>query len=522
MKTYVHQKEQLIYGINKEPLRLEGVGLNGWLLPEGYMFKSIETINRPRHFYQWTEELLGKEKSDQFWKRFRETFITEADIKEIKKLGFNSVRVPFDYAVLFEPSETRVNLKPKEDGLFFLDSVIRWCHDQQIYVILDLHGAPGGQTGANIDNSVSDHPDLFTKKLYQEQTVFVWTYLANRYKDEIYIAAYDLLNEPLPKWFNQYNNQLIPLYQAIIKGIRSVDPHHMITLEGTHWATEVDIFKEKLDSNILIQFHKYWSPFDTHSIRPYLELRDKLKLPIFMGEGGEHHLLWYSGAFKLYQQYDISWNFWSYKKMTTDNSLVSFNEPTHWQSLLKKDATLTEVMIEETCEAFLKNIEFESCTYHQDVANHLLSKDDFEVFGIAFDLDKRHDFRWDKISKAKYSFREFEGVVVVDENNLVMTPDFSLGKTSGVNTPFPYLRTKINKEYPYAFYISKDHTLMSICVEHKNLWAYQLKVDGVIMTPSHRRDHEIKCHLTLDQGWHQLSVLALEEGLIKKIQFKQL
>lgn len=521
MTTYVHQKGHMIYGIDQEPLRLEGVGLNGWLLPEGYMFNSIETINRPRHFYQWTEDLLGKEESDRFWERFRDTFITETDIKWIKEKGFNSVRIPFDYAVLFEPSETHVDIKPKEKGMFYLDQAIRWCHEHQIYAILDLHGAPGGQTGANIDNSLHDHPDLFTNNLYKEQTIYLWTYLAQRYKDEIYLAAYDLLNEPLPNQFSQYNDQLVPLYQAIIKGIRSVDPHHMITIEGNHWATEVDIFKERMDHNLLIQFHKYWSPFDTISIQSYLMLRDKLNVPIFMGEGGEHHLLWYSGAFKLYHQHEISWNFWSYKKMTTDNSLVSFDEPMMWQRCLKKDPTLTKTMIDNTMEAFLHAIEDSSCTHHEDVINHLFSKDDFEVFGIAFDIDKKHEIPMVKILKTPHRYRENEGVIVVDEDGNDLTPNFWMGKIPEVNTPFPYLKTKINKEYTYSFYVSNHQTMMTICIEHKKLGAYKVKVDGILTTTSHRGNHEIKCHVTLNRGWHQLAIVPLEEGLIKKIHFKR-
>jgi endoglucanase len=204
-KQFVHIKNGALYDIENQPILLEGVGLNAWLLPEGYMFKSYKGIDRPRKFYAWTETLLGKEASDLFWIQFRELFITENDIKLIKDLGFNSVRIPFDYEILFHASETKEKLIIKEEGFNLIDRVLKWCKKYQVYAILDLHAAPGGQTGANIDNCKHDQPELFTNELYQKQTINLWQDIALRYKDNVWVAAYDLMNEPLPEWFSKYN-----------------------------------------------------------------------------------------------------------------------------------------------------------------------------------------------------------------------------------------------------------------------------------------------------------------------------
>jgi endoglucanase len=101
-----------------------------------------------------------------------------------------------------------------------------------VYVIIDMHGAPGGQTGANIDDSPNDKPELFIDPRYQDQLVNLWVKIAQRYKDEPTVAAYDLLNEPLPVntgSAEKYKHLLVPLYQRITSEIRKVDQKHMIT-----------------------------------------------------------------------------------------------------------------------------------------------------------------------------------------------------------------------------------------------------------------------------------------------------
>lgn len=61
-----------------------------------------------------------------------------------------------------------------------------------------MHGAPGGQTGQNIDDSPNDLPEAFMEEKYQDKLEGLWVKLATKYKDEPVVAAYDLLNEPLP------------------------------------------------------------------------------------------------------------------------------------------------------------------------------------------------------------------------------------------------------------------------------------------------------------------------------------
>jgi hypothetical protein len=97
------------------------------------------------------------------------------------------------------------------------------------------------------------------------------------------ILRYDLLNEPLPnQWQHVYAADLADLYRDLTAAIRQVDPHHLLVYEGSHWATNWDIFTDVWDDNSLLQFHRYRCPPERSSIDAYLRTRDKLGLPIYL------------------------------------------------------------------------------------------------------------------------------------------------------------------------------------------------------------------------------------------------
>jgi hypothetical protein len=318
------------------PILLRGFGLGGWFLPEGYMWKLYKKCDRPRRMEAMIEGLCGKEYADSFWENYLGSYITEKDIEFIAREGFNSVRLPLNGRHLYEKKDGVLSLNT--GMLRRIDEVISWCGQHRIYVILDMHGAPGGQTGQNIDDSEADQPYLFMYPQYGEELVFLWKELAKRYCEEPAIAGYDLLNEPLPNFFSQYNDKLLPLYRRLIREIREIDKKHMIILEGLHWATDFSVFdsftKEEAADNIMLQFHKYWNNPDAESLQGFMKKAGDLSVPLFMGEGGENNCDWYTTAFPMYEQQNISWSFWSYKKMACTNSPVTFDIPEGWDELI--------------------------------------------------------------------------------------------------------------------------------------------------------------------------------------------
>lgn len=320
-----------------EEFLLRGFGLGGWLLPEGYMWKFFTKCDRPRRIEALVETLCGKDYAQGFWQRYARAYVTEADIAWIARNGFNSVRLPLNARHLFRVDGKKVEFSPPV--LALVDDCVRWCRRHGVYVVLDMHAAPGGQTGQNIDDSEADRPELFTAQANEDLLVEMWRLLAQRYAGEPAVAGYDLLNEPLPKWNAQHNHRLLPLYRRVTAAIRQVDQRHLIILEGAHWATDFSVFdglapEEAAREQIVLQFHKYWNCPDEDSLRPFLDQARRLNAPLYLGESGENNLAWYTTVFPLCERLGIGWCFWSYKKMDNRNSPVTFAQPEGWAELL--------------------------------------------------------------------------------------------------------------------------------------------------------------------------------------------
>lgn len=363
---FVHARDaRLVDGSGRE-LLLRGVGLGNWMLQEGYMWGFGQGAESPREIESLVTRLVGADAARRFWESFRDAFVTEADIERIAASGFDHVRLPINARVIQDELG-----EPIEAGYAMIDRLIRWCRKHRLWVLLDLHGAPGGQTGTNIDDSPRNLPELFMEPRYRQLTVRLWRDLATRYADETVVLGYDLLNEPLPnEWQHTYAEELVELYRDLTREIRVVDADHLIVYEGSHWATNWDIFTEVWDENSLLQFHKYWSPPDRASISQFLETRDRLGLPIYMGEGGENTLEWLYAAFRLYESHGIGWNFWPWKKVDTRTSPASIVPPERWDAVVGSiggDVLLDSAEAEAVLKELLESVRIENCVWQPDV-----------------------------------------------------------------------------------------------------------------------------------------------------------
>ncbi len=369
---FVHARDaRLVDGAGRE-LLLRGVGLGNWMLPEGYMWRFGPGAESPREIEWLTERLLGVTGAGQFWEGFRANFITRADIALIAASGFDHVRLPINSRVIQDE-----NGEPIEAGYALIDSLIEWCREHRLWVLLDLHGAPGGQTGTNIDDSPQNLPELFMEPRYRELTLRLWRDLATRYRDETVVLGYDLLNEPLPnEWQYTYADALAELYRDLTREIRAIDPDHLIVYEGAHWATNWDIFTEVWDENSLLQFHKYWSSPDVATIQRFLDARDRLGLPIYMGEGGENTLEWIYTAFRLYEAHNIGWNFWPWKKIDTRTSPASIIAPEGWDRVVASiddPSAITPVEAKRVFDDLLEAMKVENVRWQPEVVSALLA-----------------------------------------------------------------------------------------------------------------------------------------------------
>jgi endoglucanase len=373
--SYLHTHNQDIVDEKGNKVMLRGVSLGNWTLPEGYMWQFGNKGDRPRRMEQAVTELIGQEKSDKFWKEFRKNYITQADIDRIAELGFNSVRPSLNARLFLSEGANPVY---QQEGFELMDSLIAWCNKKGIYVILDLHAAPGGQTGRNIDDSANDQPGLFMDKMYQDRTVDLWVKIATRYKDEPAVAGYDLLNEPLPSGApTDYRPLLEPLYKRITQAIREVDKKHMIILEGANWANDWSVFSTRFDDNSVYQFHYYcWdNPVALKSINQFVSRRDSLNAPVWVGETGESQDAIYWATTEYFEQNNIGWSLWPYKKINSGNCVYNAKAPQNWSAVTGYTQGREKPSAEVAEKAFnelLENIQFKNCTYHPNVVQALL------------------------------------------------------------------------------------------------------------------------------------------------------
>jgi endoglucanase len=450
--TFLHTSGQDIVNESGKKIFLKGVGLGNWMLPEGYMWKFGALGDRPRKIEKLVTDLIGAEAASRFWTSFRQEYITEADIKRIAELGFNSVRPALNSRLFLTEAENPVYV---QEGFQLLDSLISWCRKYRLYVIIDMHGAPGGQTGANIDDSPRDLPELFIEKKYQDQLVDLWVKIATTYKNEPVVAAYDLLNEPLPVGTGsaaKYKHLLVPLYKRITEAIRKVDSRHMITLEGFDWSNDWSLFDKPFDQNVFYQFHYYcWARPDLlGGIEKFLEKRAALNTPIWVGETGEKGNAIYWATTQLFEKHNIGFSFWPWKKMDTENTPYSIKKPENWDLIaeysrggVKPDSMLAVKAFIE----LLENIKLSNAVYFEDVSNAILTRvpGKIEAENYGHEGYSRSYYVKDTISKSAY-YRKQEPVKIEldskDPNQFWSDQSVTMGSTEWLVYSFNSLEKK--------------------------------------------------------------------------------
>lgn len=330
---FVHVRGSDLVAPDGSVLVTHGIGLGGWLVPEGYMLRLDKGAESPRHIEQVTAGLVGPDAARAFWTAWRDTYVTRDDLALLKRLGFDTVRVPFTYRqFLADDDAGRWN----DEGFVPLDRVVSWSRELGLWVVLDMHGAPGGQTGSNIDDGHGT-PWLFESPESQERMIRIWTRIAERYRHEPAVLGYELLNEPIATyldWKDRYNAALEPLYKRATAAIRAVDPDHVIILGGAQWNTEFSVFGPPFAPNLVYAFHKYWSEVTDASLKPFLDFRERYRVPIWLGETGENDDAWIAAMARLSETHGIGWAFWPYKKMDATSSVVSFARPAGWDRVV--------------------------------------------------------------------------------------------------------------------------------------------------------------------------------------------
>ena len=370
--------KKIVDGNGNEVL-LRGYAPGGWLLIEGYMMHETDgSIGAQHQIKSNLVSLMGAEKTEEFFKKWRENHFTKRDVDSLASWGFNSIRVPLHYNLFTLPIQEEPTAGENtwlEEGFSIVDNVLDWAKPHNMYVILDLHAAPGGQ-GRNTDISDYDpnKPSLWESEQNKSKTVALWRKIAERYKDNEWIGGYDLLNET--NWDLPEGKDLKDLFVRITNAIREVDDKHIIIIEGNDYANNFTGLLPPWDDNMAYSFHKYWNSTNEDDLNWILPIREQYDVPLWMGESGENSNTWYTDAVSLFENNNVGWAWWAMKKIGSVNSPYRIVVNDGYQKILNywKDEG-DKPTEQEAYDAMMKladNALSENCLYRKGISDALL------------------------------------------------------------------------------------------------------------------------------------------------------
>jgi endoglucanase len=367
---------RIVNASNQEVL-LKGVNLGGWQVQEGYMMK---------YGYNGTQGsvkrgLFNAGQSDaqveSFYQQWRDNFITKADIDYLKDKGFNCVRLPLHYELFLTASQRAVRTGVSKgstsygtyfssltgwynnnqlfndpstlEGFRLIDEVLSWAGANGMYVVLDLHAAPGAQgSDMNIaDALVQGGNDFWNNSLNQDVANRLWQTISTRYKGDPRIAMYDVLNEPnnVPNNSTQNGNQRIhDVLNRFVNTIRANGDNHLILLEGNGWGNNFGWMEKRTftnQANLVYNTHRYSSdsyPLSNDvnatnqgdanqlgTIGNMTRFRTDNNVPIWVGETGENSAQWMGDAARALNSVGIGWCHWTLKRFDAGGNAALFH-----------------------------------------------------------------------------------------------------------------------------------------------------------------------------------------------------
>jgi hypothetical protein len=347
-------KDKFVVDDTGNNIFIRGTSLGSWLMMERHLtgFAGVE-----QQFRNFFKQYAGAEKADYFFDGYLSNWVGEADFKYIKELGCNSLRIAFNYRH-FESDIKPFEYKP--EGFRHIDRLLELAKKYQICLILDMHAAPGFQNHDWHSDNYTGEKNLYADANYQKRLFKLWRHIADHYKNEEYIAGYEVFNEPVAEG-KEEEAALNKIYKETVKAIREVDKSHIVFLEGNFWGRDFECLDAPFDSNLVYSPHFYSTsgtgavsypgpiPGGEYCNKRYLEAQfdsrdwfmNKYNVPCWLGEFG-----WFSMDRDPYiegrQRYsqdlldiinarDYHWSHWIYKD-AGNKSLVYLHPESPWMT----------------------------------------------------------------------------------------------------------------------------------------------------------------------------------------------
>jgi hypothetical protein len=279
--------------------------------------------------------------ADMFFTTWEANLVAPSDVADWGKWGINSIRLPMNHHMLSLAAGMYIDA-----GFQKIDNFIAMCKSNNIYVILDLHAAPGAQNPELMGDSPDGIAHLWVEPAkYRQWTIDLWQTIAKRYASEPAVGGYDIFDEPYDGSngsFTDPGGVLRPFYVDVTAAIRAVDPNHLIFFEGgDNWASGFTGLEPAWDPNMAWDYHEYGAgpggsdtPLTMSDIKDKIDLRTRTSRPIWNGETGEHSAAWGTAMAMLHEANHIGWNWWTFKKSSGQNSQpYTIADPPDWSAM---------------------------------------------------------------------------------------------------------------------------------------------------------------------------------------------
>ena len=327
------------------PVRLRGVGLGGWLNMENFItgYPANEAAMRAA-----VREVLGDDRAELFFDRLLTSFFGADDASLLADLGANCVRIPINYRHL--ESDDRP-FEIIEQGFRHLDRVIGLLAERGIYSVIDLHALPGAQNQHWHSDNPTHIAAFWQHRHFQDRVVHLWEAVADRYRDNPWVAGYNPVNEP-----GDSGGRVVgPFYDRLVKAVRAVDPGHVLFLDGNTYSTDFSVFREVYENTVFV-CHDYalagfahGGPYPGHTRGEWVDRAQLEKsferrtvfqretgTPLWVGEFGpvytgeaeidrqRYQIL--RDQLEIFDSHEAGWSLWTYKDVGLQG-LVGAGEP---------------------------------------------------------------------------------------------------------------------------------------------------------------------------------------------------
>lgn len=270
---------------------LRGTNAGGWLVQEFWMCptKDTDNVSCQKELINVLTERFGKEKAEELVDIYEDNYWTETDFDNCKELGMNVLRLPFTYMNFLNEDGSM-----RDDAFERVDWFVEEAGKRGIYVILDMHGAQGSQNEKDHSGDTTQGAAFFygdSKEKNQKEYVALWKKIAEHYKGNPAVAAYDLLNEPYCDLPENTGKTCWDIYDRAYKAIREIDDKHIIIMEAKWDPINLPDPSEYGWTNVMYEYHQY-NYDDQHTAEAQLE---GIQLKLDLADAADYNVPTYIG-----------------------------------------------------------------------------------------------------------------------------------------------------------------------------------------------------------------------------------